>query len=96
MLREHPGDDSLLGDIRAGFGGPVIANEGLTPAIAEKLVEEDRADAVGFGRDFIATPDLVARLRGGAGLNTLDPSTLYVGGAKGYTDYPVLADIAAE
>ncbi|WP_299910609.1 alkene reductase [uncultured Paracoccus sp.] len=96
MLREHPGDDSLLGAIREAFGGPVIANEGLTPASAETLVAEGRADAVGFGRDFIATPDLVARIRAGVALNKLDPSTLYVGGAKGYTDYPALAEIAAE
>ncbi len=96
MLREHPGDDSLLGAIREAFGGPVIANEGLTPASAEALVAEGRADAVGFGRDFIATPDLVARIRAGVALNKLDPSTLYVGGAKGYTDYPALAEIAAE
>ena len=31
--------------------------------VVETLVAEGRADAVGFGRDFIATPDLVARIR---------------------------------
>ena len=95
-LREHVADDSLLGDIRAAFGGPVIANEGLTPDSAAELVREGRADAVAFGRDFIATPDLVARIREGQPLNQLDADTLYVGGTQGYTDYPVLSEIAAE
>jgi N-ethylmaleimide reductase len=35
----------------------------------------------------------VERLRVDASLNTLDPETLYDGGARGYTDYPVLAAI---
>ena len=47
-----------------------------------------------FGRDFIATPDLVTRIRDGQPLNQLDPATLYVGGAKGYTDYPLLGAAA--
>ena len=48
------------------------------------------ADLVSFGRPFICTPDLVRRLRENAAWNALDPSTLYGGGAKGYTDYPTL------
>ena len=34
--------------------------------------------------------DLVARMRKDAPLNTPDPATFYVPGAKGYTDYPTL------
>ncbi len=48
------------------------------------------ADAVAFGKDFIANPDLVARFRSGAAFNAQDSSTFYEGGAQGYTDYPVL------
>ncbi|MCQ0971212.1 alkene reductase [Paracoccus sp. TK19116] len=95
MLREHEGEDSLLPAIREAFGGPVIANEGFTPESAARIVEEGRADAVGFGRDFIATPDLPARLREGKPLNEQHPETFYGGGAKGYTDYPSLADADA-
>jgi len=51
----------------------------------------DGADLVAFGRPFIANPDLTRRLREGAALNALDGTTLYGGGAKGYTDYPALA-----
>ncbi|HYF18625.1 MAG TPA: alkene reductase, partial [Ramlibacter sp.] len=39
---------------------------------------------------YIANPDLVERLRAGAPLAKADKSTFYGGGAKGYTDYPVL------
>ena len=96
MLREHDAPDSLLPAIRTAFGGPVIANEGFTPQSAERIVEEGRADAVGFGRDAIATPDLVARIRAGEALNTPNPATFYGSGAEGYTDYPVLDHVAAE
>ena len=51
-----------------------------------------RADLVAFGRPFIANPDLVERLRLGRAAGELDRATLYGGGAKGYTDYPALAD----
>ena len=50
-----------------------------------------RLDAIAFGRPFIANPDLPKRFRLGAQLNSLDDTTLYGAGAKGYTDYPVLA-----
>ncbi|WP_378944028.1 alkene reductase [Paracoccus sp. R86501] len=95
-LREHLADDSLMGDIRTAFNGPVIANEGLTKEVAEKLLAEDKADAVAFGRDFIATPDLPERFRRNIPLNDHDNSTFYAGGAEGYTDYPIRTGVAAE
>lgn len=90
-LREYVAEDSLLPQIRDAFGGPVIANEGMTPELARKLIAEGRADAVAFGRDFIATPDLVSRIRDGLPLNAHEPETFYRGGAEGYTDYPFAA-----
>lgn len=96
MLREHLADDSLLDAIKAAFGGVVIANEGLTKDSAKRLVEGGRADAAGFGRDFIATPDLPHRFREALALNAQDPSSFYAGGAHGYTDYPSAGQIAAE
>lgn len=46
------------------------------------------ADLTGFGRAFIANPDLVARLQGGLVLNVPHFDTFYTPGAAGYTDYP--------
>jgi N-ethylmaleimide reductase len=65
---------------------------GYTAASAEALIASGGADAIAFGRLFIANPDLVERFRRGAPLNTPDRSTFYGGGAHGYTDYPTLAD----
>ncbi|MFH5774001.1 alkene reductase [Paracoccus sp. NGMCC 1.201697] len=93
-VREHLAEDSLLPDIKAAFGGVVIANEGLTQESAEKLVEAGRADAVAFGKDFIATPDLPHRFRERLALNEIDFATFYGGGAKGYTDYPLAEELA--
>jgi 2,4-dienoyl-CoA reductase-like NADH-dependent reductase (Old Yellow Enzyme family) len=45
-----------------------------------------------LGRFALANPDIVERLRSNAPLNPVDPSTLYGGGAAGYTDYPALAN----
>lgn len=95
FLREHLGPDSLLDDIKAAFGGVVIANEGLTRDSASDLVQSGRADAVAFGRDFIATPDLPHCLARNLPLNQPDPSTFYGGGPKGYIDYPVAEEVGA-
>lgn len=91
FTRESPKDDSLMSQIRESFGGPVIANEGYDLAGAERILSLGHADAVAFGKAFIANPDLVTRLRTGAALNECDSSTFYGDGAKGYTDYPTLA-----
>ncbi len=48
------------------------------------------ADLIAFGRLYIANPDLVERLRIGAGLNVPDRATFFGGGPAGYTDYPAL------
>lgn len=78
-----------LGMLRANWSGPIIANNNLTGALAEALLESGRAEAVSFGRPFIANPDLVARLRSGAPLAKPDYSKLYTGEhGEGYTDYP--------
>jgi N-ethylmaleimide reductase len=76
------------------FGGVLIAAGGFTKETAEKVVAAGHADAIAFGRLFIANPDLPERFRRGAGLNRYDRSTFYGGTDKGYTDYPALAQAA--
>ncbi|WP_045760967.1 alkene reductase [Xanthomonas albilineans] len=76
--------------LRAKFHGPWLVNNGYDKAMAEETISSGRADAVAFGRPFIANPDLVERLRRNAPLNALNADTLYGGGTKGYTDYPTL------
>ncbi|WP_324261028.1 alkene reductase [Altererythrobacter sp. H2] len=77
-----------LAMLRAHFSGPVIANNNLKTDGAEALIAERRAEAVSFGRAFIANPDLVERIAGGAPLAKPDYALLYTGEERGYTDYP--------
>jgi N-ethylmaleimide reductase len=76
---------------RRSFSGPLISAGAYTPAAAALALADGRADAIAFGRLFIANPDLVARVQLGAALNAPDRATFYGGGARGYTDYPTLS-----
>ena len=80
------------GSLRKRFSGTYIANNGYDLALANKVLDADAADLIAFGKPFISNPDLVERLKQGAPLNEADRATFYGGGAKGYTDYPALAD----
>lgn len=88
FTRERQGDDSITPLIKREFGGIVIANEAFDLPAATEAVRNGSADAVAFGKAYIANPDLVKRLKGHLALNTPDASTFYSGGEKGYTDYP--------
>ncbi|WP_243039931.1 alkene reductase [Dyella sedimenti] len=88
--REAIGDDSLGPQLKKLFGGPYVANESLTKETAQQLLDRGDADAVAFGKLFIANPDLPLRLERDAPLNPWVSQTFYAGGAEGYTDYPSL------
>jgi N-ethylmaleimide reductase len=79
-----------LATLRANWSGAIIANNNLTAESAQALLDAGRAEAVSFGRPFIANPDLVARMKAGAPLAKPDYSLLYTGEERGYTDYPFL------
>jgi len=90
FTREFPGEDSISPQLKEAFGGIYIANENLTVASAEDLVEQGVADAVSFGKVYIANPDLDKRIAAGAPLNEFNPATFMGGDAVGYTDYPTM------
>jgi N-ethylmaleimide reductase len=77
---------------RTAFEGVLISAGGYTPAEAEVALETKHADAIAFGRLFIANPDLPERIRLNAMLKRPDRSTFYGGTETGYTDYPMLED----
>jgi len=89
--RESQAAPRLGPALKKEFGGLYIANEGLDKSAASRLIDTGEADAVAFGKLFIANPDLPGRLASDAPLNAWDMSTFYAEGAKGYTDYPALA-----
>jgi len=93
--RERVAEDSIGPQLKAAFGGVYIANEQFTRESAQQALESGRADAVAFGKLFIANPDLPARFLAGAALNAPSTDNFYRGGASGYTDYPTLGATAA-
>ena len=82
--------------IREQYHGTLILAGGFDPDTAAAWLEQGQADLIAFGRKFLANPDLPERFRQRPPLNTDDPSTYYGGGAKGYTDYPTLAQERGE
>ena len=87
--------ESFRKQLRAAFPGSLICCGGYSAAEADALIASGLADAVAFGRPYIANPDLVERFAADAELNTPDRTTFYGGEEKGYTDYPALEKVGA-
>jgi len=66
---------------------PLILTGGYTGESAEDALVNTPAKAIGFGRPFIANPDLVDRLRHNRPLASPDPATYFTPGPEGYLDY---------
>lgn len=79
--------------LRRIWGGIYITNAGYDRDRGNAVIAAGEADAVAYGRLFLANPDLVRRFRLDAPLNEPDPTTFYGGGAEGYIDYPALDDM---
>jgi 2,4-dienoyl-CoA reductase-like NADH-dependent reductase (Old Yellow Enzyme family) len=90
--RESLGPHRLGPELKKQFGGIFVANEAFTCETAEQVLAAGEADAVAFGKLFIANPDLPVRFARNAPLNSPDTSTFYADGPKGYTDYSTLAN----
>ena len=92
--RESLKEPRLGLELKTAFGGVYIANEGFTPESAAATLVAGKADAVAFGKLFIANPDLPRRIALKAPLSNWDSATFYSRGAGGYTSYPKLAEAA--
>lgn len=98
-LREPPLDGTfgvgylppLAPKIRPAFKGPLLLNSDFDVGRARAELDAGVADAITFGRPFIANPDLPRRLRERMPLAEDDPGTWFTQGPQGYTDYPRLA-----
>ncbi len=84
-----------VAELRKVLKGAYVANNGYDREMAIEAVASGAVDAVAFGRDFIANPDLPKRLELGAPLNEQDRDTFYGGQDHGYTDYPFLDTVSA-
>lgn len=74
--------------VREAFSGLLMYAGKYSSERANKVLNANWGDLIGFGRWFIANPDLPARLLNQWPLNELDASSLYGGTAAGYSDYP--------
>ncbi len=89
FARESQAEPRLGPELKKVFGGAFIANQQLSKARANTLIESGEADACAWGQNFIANPDLVRRFEEDLPLNPPVPETFYQGnGNEGYTDYP--------
>lgn len=94
FTRESLGANRIGPELKKRFGGVLIANEGFNRETAQQVVAAGEADAVSFGKVFIANPDLPRRLRLNLPLNPYHSETFYGYGLQdprvGYIDYPSL------
>eukprot|EP01015_Nassula_variabilis_P010817 TRINITY_DN1880_c0_g1_i8.p1 TRINITY_DN1880_c0_g1~~TRINITY_DN1880_c0_g1_i8.p1 ORF type:complete len:342 (-),score=79.88 TRINITY_DN1880_c0_g1_i8:125-1150(-) len=79
---------SVAKDLRPHFKNTLVDNLGYGIVSADEAIQEGIADAISFGRAFMSNPDFVERIQNGWPLTEVDLSTSYLGGAKGYSDYP--------
>jgi N-ethylmaleimide reductase len=94
-LRE-PGPDGTFGKsdrppvaplIRKAFKGPLVLNSDYDFARGQAAIAAGSADAITFGRKFLANPDLPHRFAKDLALNPDDQKTWYSQGAEGYITY---------
>ncbi|AIU89028.1 hypothetical protein BV921_13015 [Pectobacterium odoriferum] len=83
----HTSRDEFFGELRNKWKSTYIANGKFTTESAAAAIREGKADAVSFGRPFIANPDLVKRMEEGLSLDDAPFEVYYGGSDKGYTDY---------
>jgi NADPH2 dehydrogenase len=88
----HTSDEALAEDIRSRWSRPLLfLRSGRTLNNMEDDLLTGQADVLPIGRWALANPDFIERYKSGATYNEADRATFYGGGARGYTDYPVLA-----
>src|ERR1700733_4757756 len=80
--------------IRKVFKGPLVLNSDYDFARGQAAIAAGAADAITFGRKFLANPDLPLRFAKDLPLNADDQKTWYSQGADGYVTYPVAASEA--
>ncbi|MCT8090260.1 alkene reductase [Acinetobacter sp. C_4_1] len=98
FTREYLADDSISLEMKARSNGvPYIANMRLSREDALELLASGKAEAVSFGKAYIANPDLFERLLEDEPLNELKLENMIgTDVAEGYIDYPFLNKQLAE
>ena len=85
VIRMKAGVDNIA--LAAEFDGPVILNDSYDVERGNRALASGTADAISFGRHYVANPDLVEKFKMNTELAKPDYKTLYTPGPKGYVDY---------
>lgn len=74
--------------LRPLFKGAYLAGSAFEYDSGMAMLREGGADAIVYGKLFVANPDLPRRFREGLPLAESDPKAYYSTGPKGYSDFP--------
>lgn len=100
-VKEDIGEAAVPGErvtpiIRQNFKNKLFINGGYTKESGEEALANGEADAIVYGKLYLANPDLVERFKTDAALNKPNPKTFYMPPTdEGYIDYPLLNEKAA-
>ncbi len=83
--------DPVAPAIRRAFSGPLVLNSDYDGGRGQAMLDCGVADAIAFGRTFIANPDLPRRIADNIPLAKDEMATWYSQGPEGYVDYPAAA-----
>jgi 2,4-dienoyl-CoA reductase-like NADH-dependent reductase (Old Yellow Enzyme family) len=81
--------------IRKAFTGPLVLNSDYDGRSGQTQLDAGTADAITFGRPFIANPDLPYRIARNIPLTKDNMATWYTQGPEGYIDYPTAKTVVA-
>ena len=85
VIRMKAGVDNIA--LAVDFEGPVILNDSYDMERGNRALEARQADAISFGRHYVANAGLVELFEDGAELAKPNYKTLYTAGPEGYVDY---------
>jgi len=85
VIRMKAGVDNIA--LAGAFDGPVILNDSYDLERGNRALDIGQADAISFGRHYVANPDLVEKFKDGTELSQPNYKTLYTAGPAGYIDY---------
>lgn len=85
VIRMKAGVDNIA--LAGEFDGPVILNDSYDLERGNRALAAEQADAISFGRPYIANPDLVEAYKSGTELTKPNYKLMYTPGPEGYIDY---------
>jgi len=83
-------EHNIAQHFRPLYKGCLMINNEFTQEKGNKVLQDNLADLVAFGKLFISNPDLPKRFELNSNIARWDKHTFYTLGEKGYTDYPFL------